>query len=70
MATLERGVTLWGGPEDGLEVKVEEGAFQYFISGPVEVWDPNNIIADPTFGPRGRYQFNPETKRFEWMGYE
>jgi hypothetical protein len=72
--TLERKVTLWGGPEDGLEVTVEDGAVAYFVTGPIENWDPTSIIADPhrpgVVGPLGKYAFNRTTKRFEWRGYE
>jgi hypothetical protein len=63
---------LWAGPEDGLEVQIPAGQQSHFILGPPRIPDHPGEISENGEPPlwKGRYDFNPETKRFEWKGYE
>jgi hypothetical protein len=65
-------VTLWAGPQDGLEVQVGPDAIDYHIPGPPKL-TPGNVI-NPRPTPQdemlvGVYTLNPITDRFEWVGY-
>jgi hypothetical protein len=67
--------TLWGGPEDGLEVDVQSGTNEYTLDSPS---DTNETRAQMlgVKGPLQRmpkqtacYRWNSITQRFEWKGY-
>lgn len=62
-------VTLWGGPEDGLDVQVLSGQTEYTLNSPSSagVGIGNKIPDIPV--QRACYRLNKSTMRWEWKGY-
>lgn len=57
--------TLWGGPQDGAEARIDKDDVIHYVPGPPRL---GPMISEPKI-TYGRYVFNTETDRFEWDGY-
>jgi hypothetical protein len=64
---------LWGGPEDGKEIRVRPDAREYVLDTPSDRAPERIVGVTGMLGNvevrKARYIWNIETKRFEWGEY-